>query len=235
VRPSSGCCSRRCSLGRSTPPPASRSRRARPPPPSAGAPAPHCTSGAGRPGHGTACAPRVCPQPGRQASPRVSPAAQTVGVLQRPRLRRRAGPPHLQRHRSHSSGPLRRRPERRPERRRQPRTGQELLAAARGLSDRGQQMEAFYACLYYAALRPSEVVMLRGTRPGRRRGLACRGDRSGPGRCFMLTRQPASALQRAKITYKVPEASPVARMRSTHTAALRGRPGTCAERGLLWP
>lgn len=36
-----------------------------------------------------------------------------------------------------------------------------LLTAVRGLSDRGQHLEAFYACLYYAALRPSEAVMLR--------------------------------------------------------------------------
>jgi integrase len=34
-------------------------------------------------------------------------------------------------------------------------------AAARGLSDRGAHLEAFYGCLYYAALRPSEAVMLR--------------------------------------------------------------------------
>jgi integrase len=36
-----------------------------------------------------------------------------------------------------------------------------LLAAVRGLSDRGAHLETFYACLYYAALRPSEAVMLR--------------------------------------------------------------------------
>jgi integrase len=36
-----------------------------------------------------------------------------------------------------------------------------LLAAVRGLSDRGRHLEAFYGCLYYAALRPSEAVMLR--------------------------------------------------------------------------
>ena len=36
-----------------------------------------------------------------------------------------------------------------------------LLDAVRGLSDRGAHLEAFYACLYYAALRPSEAVMLR--------------------------------------------------------------------------
>jgi integrase len=36
-----------------------------------------------------------------------------------------------------------------------------LLAAVRGLSDRGRHLEAFYACLYYAYLRPSEAVMLK--------------------------------------------------------------------------
>jgi len=36
-----------------------------------------------------------------------------------------------------------------------------LLAAVRGLGDRGQHLEAFYARLYYAALRPSEAIMLR--------------------------------------------------------------------------
>ena len=36
-----------------------------------------------------------------------------------------------------------------------------LLAAVRGLSDRGEHLEAFYGCLYYAYLRPSEAVMLK--------------------------------------------------------------------------
>ena len=38
-----------------------------------------------------------------------------------------------------------------------------LLAAVRGLSDRGEHLEAFYGCLYYAYLRPSEAVMLKET------------------------------------------------------------------------
>jgi integrase len=42
-----------------------------------------------------------------------------------------------------------------------PAQARELLAAVRGLSGRRQHLEAFYACLYYAALRPSEAVMLR--------------------------------------------------------------------------
>src|ERR1022692_378478 len=42
-----------------------------------------------------------------------------------------------------------------------PAQARKLLAAVRGLSERGQHLEAFYACLYYAALRPSEAVMLR--------------------------------------------------------------------------
>ncbi len=36
-----------------------------------------------------------------------------------------------------------------------------LLTAVRALSGRGQHLEAFFGCLYYAALRPSEAVMLR--------------------------------------------------------------------------
>jgi integrase len=44
-----------------------------------------------------------------------------------------------------------------------PAQARSLLAAVRGLSDRGQRLGAFYACLYYAALRPSEAVMLRET------------------------------------------------------------------------
>ena len=35
-----------------------------------------------------------------------------------------------------------------------------LLAAVRGRSERGAHLEAFYGCLYYAAIRPSEAVML---------------------------------------------------------------------------
>ncbi|HXL89467.1 MAG TPA: tyrosine-type recombinase/integrase, partial [Streptosporangiaceae bacterium] len=42
-----------------------------------------------------------------------------------------------------------------------PAQARNLLAAVRGLSDRGAHLEAFYACLYYAAMRPSEAVMLR--------------------------------------------------------------------------
>ena len=41
-----------------------------------------------------------------------------------------------------------------------PAQARNLLAAVRGLSA-GQHLEAFYGCLYYAALRPSEAVMLR--------------------------------------------------------------------------
>src|SRR5206468_3980534 len=38
-----------------------------------------------------------------------------------------------------------------------------LLAGARVQGARGQHLEAFYGCLYYAALRPSEAVALRET------------------------------------------------------------------------
>jgi integrase len=42
-----------------------------------------------------------------------------------------------------------------------PAQARQLLAAVRSHSERGQHLQAFYACLYYAALRPSEAVMLR--------------------------------------------------------------------------
>ena len=39
-----------------------------------------------------------------------------------------------------------------------PAQARDLLAAVRAQGVRGQRMEAFYGCLYYAALRPSEAV-----------------------------------------------------------------------------
>jgi|HubBroStandDraft_1064217.scaffolds.fasta_scaffold17667_2 integrase len=42
-----------------------------------------------------------------------------------------------------------------------PAQARSLLAAVWALSGRGQHLESFFACLYYAALRPSEAVMLR--------------------------------------------------------------------------
>ena len=36
-----------------------------------------------------------------------------------------------------------------------------LLKAVRGQGPRGEHMEAFFGCLYYAALRPAEAVALR--------------------------------------------------------------------------
>src|SRR6266704_6086131 len=36
-----------------------------------------------------------------------------------------------------------------------------LLAGVRGQGARGEHLEAFFGCLYYAALRPSEAVALR--------------------------------------------------------------------------
>ena len=80
---------------------------------------------AGRPGHGAARARRVRQDPDRQAGRRVDPAAQAVGVLQRPRLRRRTRPPRLQPHRPHPVDRPRRRGDRRPQGRGQPRPGQE--------------------------------------------------------------------------------------------------------------
>ena len=42
-----------------------------------------------------------------------------------------------------------------------PAQGARLLAAVRGQGPRGEHMEAFFGCLYYAALRPSEAIALR--------------------------------------------------------------------------
>ena len=39
----------------------------------------------------------------------------------------------------------------------------EVLATVRGLGGRGEHLEAFYNCLYYATLWPSEAVMLSET------------------------------------------------------------------------
>jgi integrase len=55
----------------------------------------------------------------------------------------------------------RRRRDRRPPRRRQPAQARALLAGVRAQGPRGQHLEAFYGCLYYAAQRPSEAVALR--------------------------------------------------------------------------
>jgi integrase len=68
-----------------------------------------------------------------------------------------------------------------------PAQARKLLAAVRGLSDRGAHLEAFYGCLYYAALRPSEAVMLRELDlylPKKGWGrivLAASASRAGPG------------------------------------------------------
>jgi hypothetical protein len=87
---------------------------------------------------------------------RVDAAAQAVGVLQRPRHAVERG--HL------ASNPVDRIQWTTPavaqsvDRRVvvSPAQARQLLAAVRGLSGRGAHLEAFYACLYYAALRPSE-------------------------------------------------------------------------------
>ena len=42
-----------------------------------------------------------------------------------------------------------------------PAQAQQLLEAVRGQGPRGEHMEAFFGCLYYAALRPAEAVALR--------------------------------------------------------------------------
>jgi integrase len=82
-----------------------------------------------------------------------------------------------------------------------PAQARDLLAAVRGLSGRGEHLEAFYACLYYAALRPSEAVMLRESdlhlpRKGWGRiVLAASASRAGtawfePNTCHYLRKRP---------------------------------------------
>ncbi|HUY52743.1 MAG TPA: tyrosine-type recombinase/integrase, partial [Streptosporangiaceae bacterium] len=44
-----------------------------------------------------------------------------------------------------------------------PAQAQALLTAVRAQGPRGQHLEAFFGCLYYAAMRPSEAVSLRET------------------------------------------------------------------------
>jgi integrase len=103
----------------------------------------------------------VRPHPGRQAGRRVDAAAQAVGVHNALGYAVEQG--HL------PANPVDRIQWTAPavaqsvDRRVvvSPAQARNLLAAVRGLSERGQHLEAFYGCLYYAALRPSEAVMLR--------------------------------------------------------------------------
>ena len=57
-----------------------------------------------------------------------------------------------------------------------------LFAAVRAQGARGQHLEAFYGCLYYAALRPSEAVALRGA--------DCHLPSRGWGRIDLATSEP---------------------------------------------
>lgn len=57
-----------------------------------------------------------------------------------------------------------------------------LLRGVRAQGARGQHLEAFYGCLYYAALRPSEVVALRQA--------DCHFPDRGWGRIDLVTSEP---------------------------------------------
>ena len=105
---------------------------------------------------------RLRHDPGRQAGGRVDPAAQAVGVLQRPRLRRRTRAASAPTRSTGSSGPPPPSP--------RAWTGGSWSAPPRpgrswppsgGWGSGERTWKAFFACLYYAALRPSEAVMLR--------------------------------------------------------------------------
>ena len=163
-----------------------RTRRARSPPPWAGWPAPRCPSApwTTRPrcGSRSARAPRPWPasrRPGRRsgASGRCSttPSATPSSRATSPPTRSTA-----------SSGPPPPSPQS-VDRRVvvSPAQARKLLAAVRGLSDRGAHLEAFYACLYYAALRPRRrSCSARATCTCRRKGwgrivLAASASRAG--------------------------------------------------------
>jgi hypothetical protein len=104
---------------------------------------------------------RLRPHPEREGGGRVDAASQALGVLQRAGLRRRAGPPARQPGRPRPVDPPGRRGERGPAGRGQPRPGPHPAGRRARPVGAGQHLEEFYACLYYAALRPSEAVMLR--------------------------------------------------------------------------
>ncbi len=97
------------------------------------------------------------PHPGRQARRGHHPAAQAL----RPVLRGRAASAGRQPHRPHSaeSPEVAETVDRRVVA--SPAQDRAVLAAVRAQGARGQHLEAFYGCLYYAALRPSEAVALR--------------------------------------------------------------------------
>ena len=100
------------------------------------------------------------PAAGRQARRRDHHPPQTGRLRQRPRLRRRTpaaarppGPDPVESHRG--------RGDRRPPLGRQSRPGQGTSESGPGQGQRGEHMEAFFGCLYFAALRPAEAVALR--------------------------------------------------------------------------
>jgi hypothetical protein len=84
---------------------------------------------------------RLRRDPGRQAGGRVYPAAQAVGVLQRPRLRRRTRPPGLEPGRPDPVDRPRRRRQRRPAGRRQPRPGRDAPGRRRATRPAGSAPE----------------------------------------------------------------------------------------------
>ena len=122
----------------------------------------------------------------RDTSRRHHPAAQARRVPQRRRLRRRAAAAGRQPDRPDPVESPRRRPDRRPPRRRRPRPGPRACSPPSAPSaTAAQHLEAFYGCLYYAALRPSEAVMLRESRlpsPRPRLGPHRPGRLRAPGR-----------------------------------------------------
>jgi len=180
-----GAAAGRCSPGRSSPPPATSTRRRRSPPPSIVPNAPRCRSPSWKtpPPCGSRWPPAPAPSPASWRPGRPSGASGRCSTTRSATLWSRATSRPIRS--TASSGPLLPSP-------RALTAGSwsaplrpgSFLAAVRGLSGRGQHLEAFYACLYYAALRPSEAVMLRESdlhlpKEGGRIVLAASASRAG--------------------------------------------------------
>ena len=89
------------------------------------------------------------------SDPQTDDLAQRDGVCLRDRH------PHRQPADSHPLDPARASDGVDPGRRDQPRPGPRFLAAVEADGERGRHLKAFFACMYYAALRPEEATELR--------------------------------------------------------------------------
>ena len=238
--PTLASCARPCSATRSTPPPATPARprrhhrapwtgsRTRPCRwPRWKTRTPSAPSWTPAPGSWTASPP---PRPPAAASGPCSHNALGYAVERRPAARQPPRPDPVE--------SRRRRRDRRPPRRRQPRPGRALLAGRPRPGHRaGEHLEAFFGCLYYAALRPAEAVALREADcvlPAAGWGridLAASAARAGPG----WTDDGAAARNAASSTAPParPAASPSRPSWSTCSAPTSARYGTSPGRAAV--